>query len=253
VAVGENAAGRKRKLAPGIAFKIAKKQPQRARQTREGSRPRDPLLANRRPTGCRRGYTVSAIDRKGREIATSMDHNVIVCNALWIRYYNGMDEGSNNTLPSRRAPPHLAIVDRGNRPNIIYLTVCTWNREPILASHPMHDLLIEMWEKAHTWLVGHFVILPDHIHLFCAPAEVVYPPLTVWASYWKRLTTIARRQTHPGFRWQVNFWDTQLRSGDSYDAKWAYVYENPVRHGLVQKAEEWPFSGRLHDFTWTSD
>jgi putative transposase len=164
-----------------------------------------------------------------------------------------MSERLNNTLPSRRAPPHLAIVDRGNRPNIIYLTVCTWNREPILASHSMYDLLIEMWEKAHTWLVGHFVILPDHIHLFCAPAEAVHPPLTVWVSYWKRLTTIARRQTHPAFRWQVNFWDTQLRSGDTYDAKWAYVRQNPVRHGLVEKAEDWPFSGRLHDFMWTSD
>jgi putative transposase len=164
-----------------------------------------------------------------------------------------MQERCTGTLPSRRAPPHLAIVDRGNRPNIIYLTVCTWNRQPMLANYAMYDLLIEVWQKADTWLVGRFVILPNHVHLFCAPADVAHPPLTVWVSYWKRLATIARRKAHPDFRWQVNFWDTQLRSGDSYDAKWAYVYQNPVRHGLVERAEDWPFSKTLHEFIWTSD
>jgi|HubBroStandDraft_6_1064221.scaffolds.fasta_scaffold72649_2 putative transposase len=164
-----------------------------------------------------------------------------------------MYNSSARQFPSRRAPTHLPIYDRGNRPNIIYLTVCTWNRRPILANHAMYDLLIEMWKKAHTWLVGRFVILPNHVHLFCSPADVVHQPLAVWVSYWKRLTTIARRKADPTFRWQVNFWDTQLRSGDSYGAKWAYVYQNPVRHGLVEKAEDWPFSGILHDFIWTSD
>jgi putative transposase len=121
----------------------------------------------------------------------------------------------------------------------------------MLATRAVYHLLIEAWKAADTWLVGHFVILPNHVHLFCAPAEVVHPPLSTWVSYWKRLATIARRKTDPSFRWQVNFWDTQLRSGDSYDAKWAYVYQNPVR--LVEKAEDWPFSGTLHDFIWTSD
>jgi putative transposase len=107
----------------------------------------------------------------------------------------------NDPAPTRRAPPHLAIVDRGNRPNIIYLTVCTWNRQPRLAKRAMYDLLVETWQAADTWLVGHFVILPNHVHLFCAPAEVVHPPLTTWVSYWKRLTTITRRKTDPSFRW----------------------------------------------------
>jgi hypothetical protein len=51
------------------------------------------------------------------------------CTFLLVCYYYVMYSSYNGTLPSRRAPPHLAIVDRGNRPNIIYLTVCTWNRQ----------------------------------------------------------------------------------------------------------------------------
>jgi hypothetical protein len=49
------------------------------------------------------------------------------------------------------------------------------------------------------------------------------------------------------------FWDTQLRSGDSYGSKWLYVRENPVRHGYVSRAEEWPFSGTLNEFIWSGD
>jgi hypothetical protein len=47
------------------------------------------------------------------------------CTLLISSYDYLMQESYNGTLLSRRAPPHLPIVDRGNRPNIIYLTVCT--------------------------------------------------------------------------------------------------------------------------------
>jgi len=67
----KNAAGRKRKLAPGIAFKSGK-DAQTFLLTREGSRPRDPSLANQRPTRCGRGYPPSAMDPKGREVPTSV-------------------------------------------------------------------------------------------------------------------------------------------------------------------------------------
>jgi putative transposase len=45
-------------------------------------------------------------------------------------------------------------------------------------------------------------------------------------------------------------WDTQLRTGNSYDAKWEYVKCNPMRHGLVRHPEEWPFKGELNPLSW---
>ena len=42
----------------------------------------------------------------------------------------------------------------------------------------------------------------------------------------------------PSQEWQSDHWDTRLRSGESYDAKWEYVRNNPVRAGLVKTAEE---------------
>jgi putative transposase len=50
--------------------------------------------------------------------------------------------------------------------------------------------------------------------------------------------------------WQRHFWDTQLRKGESYDEKWQYVVENPVRAGLAKRSEDWPYQGELNTLPW---
>src|SRR5271154_832194 len=87
--------------------------------------------------------------------------------------------------PGRRHPTHHPSVEKDNRAIIIFLTVCTKDRRPLLANPVCHRLLIEWGGKADRWLVGHYVILPDHLHLFCAPGCVPETSLQAWAAYWK--------------------------------------------------------------------
>ncbi len=51
-------------------------------------------------------------------------------------------------------------------------------------------------------------------------------------------------------RLQADHWDTRLRSGESDDAKWEYVRNNPIRAGLVADAGDWPFQGELNELRW---
>ena len=92
--------------------------------------------------------------------------------------------------------------------------------------------------------------MQDHIHLFAAENEFRGYPLGQWVAKWK--AHVSRlwpfRQGEP--IWQRSFWDHQLRNGDSYDVKWSYVRNNPVRHGLVLNADDWPFQGTLNDLWW---
>ncbi|AOS44723.1 hypothetical protein Verru16b_01790 [Lacunisphaera limnophila] len=62
---------------------------------------------------------------------------------------------------------------------------------------------------------------------------------------WKRWTSgLIQRPGHVSQPiWQREFFDHVLRSASSYDQKWHYVRENPVRAGLVTRADEWPFAG----------
>jgi REP element-mobilizing transposase RayT len=50
--------------------------------------------------------------------------------------------------------------------------------------------------------------------------------------------------------WQRDFWDRQLRRSESYTEKWHYVVNNPVRHGYVRRAADWPYQGELNVLAW---
>jgi hypothetical protein len=45
--------------------------------------------------------------------------------------------------------------------------------------------------------------------------------------------------------WQPGFNDHLLRNDESYTQKWEYVFQNPVRAGLVARAEDWPYAGEI--------
>jgi hypothetical protein len=53
------------------------------------------------------------------------------------------------------------------------------------------------------------------------------------------------RATLSGPHWQKGFFDHVIRSDESYEQKWIYVRENPVRAGLVRSAQDWPFAGEI--------
>jgi hypothetical protein len=39
--------------------------------------------------------------------------------------------------------------------------------------------------------------------------------------------------------------DHVLRNDESYSQKWEYVRKNPVRAGLVQRTDDWPYQGEF--------
>jgi putative transposase len=157
-----------------------------------------------------------------------------------------MTSDPSNSLPARSRPAHPPVRELGNRSMIVFVTVCTSGRQPVLANPVIHGFLRESWERAGHWLVGRYVVMPDHIHLFCAPGKNPPEPIRSWISYWKRLVAFSQG----GSIWQKNYWDTQLRRHESYEAKWAYVYDNPVRAGLVAQADAWPYRGELNILRW---
>jgi REP element-mobilizing transposase RayT len=150
----------------------------------------------------------------------------------------------------RKHPPHFPAVEHHNVSIIIFVTVCTKNRKQILATISGHDLLRTAWATRPSWLVGRYVIMPDHIHLFCAPAVLPAQPLAKWISFWK--SQAARNWDSPKDLplWQRHFWDTQLRKGESYDEKWEYVVKNLVRAGLAKQSQDWPYQGELNALAW---
>jgi REP element-mobilizing transposase RayT len=129
------------------------------------------------------------------------------------------------------------------------VTVCTAGRRRCLAEPAIHQLLRSIWLRHDRYRVGRYVLMPDHLHFFCSPGTSPPESLTAWMRFWK---SHAAQRWPDGTRsvWQRDFWDTQLRSGESYAAKWQYVRENPVRAGLVEHPDDWPFQGELFPLDW---
>jgi hypothetical protein len=65
----------------------------------------------------------------------------------------------------RHHPVHQPPQDIDRRPTIIFLTICTNQRRPLLARPPVQQLLIKIWSATGAnWQVGRYVIMPDHLH-----------------------------------------------------------------------------------------
>ena len=121
----------------------------------------------------------------------------------------------------------------------------------MLANDDALQVLLEVWENAdhlYGWKVGSFVVMPDHVHFFCAPGRGDARPLRFFVGKWKEWTAkyLHRRHGHPASLWQDEFFDHVLRSDESREEKWHYVHRNPVRAGLVAEPDEWPYWGTLN-------
>jgi putative transposase len=68
---------------------------------------------------------------------------------------------------------HLRRLDRTwIEPPIFFVTICTSNRQKILATANVARILEKEWGTSrdrYGWIVGRYVIMPDHVHFFCAP------------------------------------------------------------------------------------
>ncbi|MEZ6060547.1 MAG: hypothetical protein R3C19_09315 [Planctomycetaceae bacterium] len=149
-------------------------------------------------------------------------------------------------LHYRRRPASGVLLIEGT-PTIVYDTVCTKKRGRWLADHSVHQILHDIWEDADAWLMGRYMIMPDHIHFFAAytGSAIEYEN---WVRFWKSQFT--KRHQISTHRWQSNDWDRRLRTWQQYDEKWEYVRWNPVRHRLVGHPDDWPHQGTVFEFRW---
>lgn len=100
------------------------------------------------------------------------------------------------------------------------------------------------------------VILPDHLH-----AVWTLPPGdSDYSGRWRKIKSRFSRRCRidlprsPSKRakrergiWQRRFWEHTIRDEKDYQAHVAYCCGNPVKHGLVERAADWPFSSIHRD------
>src|SRR5581483_9861980 len=147
----------------------------------------------------------------------------------------------NRAFPQCENPPSGVRIDP-SQSTFVLLTINTEERKPWMANKVAHRVLHDTWFQSTAWLVGDYLLMPDHLHLFCAPRDLSFT-IEDWTGYWKR--QFSRRHKNSCWKFQSRGWHHRLRDRESYSEKWTYVQENAVRKGLVKRIEDWPFKGRV--------
>src|ERR1700716_571444 len=103
-----------------------------------------------------------------------------------------MSNGPADGLPRRRNPSP-GVITVSDQSTVVLLTVGTHKRSSWLANAAAHEILHETWSHASAWLVGDYLLMPDHLHCFCAAHDLNFT-LEKWVRYWKRAFAMKHRR-----------------------------------------------------------
>jgi len=142
-------------------------------------------------------------------------------------------------VPQRKTLPHDVPLWIDPQKEIYFITVnCAERGRNQLALPGVASALFDTVrhrQESYLWWPHIFLIMPDHVH-----ALLSFPPsgkpLQSVVSQWKRWTA-----NQNGIVWQRDFFEHRLRREESRRQKAEYILQNPVRQGLVSRAEDWPF------------
>ena len=107
-------------------------------------------------------------------------------------------------------------------------------------------VLRERREK-HRFLLTAWVFLPDHWHAILFPRYPVTISRVMESIKVGSTLRINASRKESGLLWQPRFFDRALRTVREYNEKAEYIHLNPVRAGLVERMEHWPWSS-VHDY-----
>lgn len=148
---------------------------------------------------------------------------------------------------------------RANTPGATYFfTVVTYRRQPFLCDDDVRTALRQAITKVrnqHPFEIDAWVLLPDHLHtIWTLPPEDMDFALR-WHQI-KRIVTLScgerlhraewmnqsKTRHRESTLWQRRYWEHQIRDELDYQRHMDYLHYNPVKHGLVSRVKEWPYS-----------
>jgi len=140
-------------------------------------------------------------------------------------------------LPQRKRLPHEvpSWVQAGS---FYFITInCVPRGRNHLARADIGVAVLAAAAHNHERLVWHsrlMLLMPDDLH-----AVIAFPRdsgIKTTVTNWKRFLS-----THHGVDWQRDFFEHRLRNRHEVDKKTSYILMNPVRRGLCERAEDWPW------------
>jgi REP-associated tyrosine transposase len=109
--------------------------------------------------------------------------------------------------------------------------------------------------SAHPFAIDAVVVLPDHLHMVMTLPDGDADYSNRWRLIKRHFTDaiiqsgtpVARHRNGELALWQRRFWEHTIHNSTDFERHVDYIHFNPVKHGLVARVRDWPFSS-FHRF-----
>ena len=127
-----------------------------------------------------------------------------------------------------------------------FLTFSCYHRLPYLNddhSRTVFLTTLETLRRRHQFYLFGYVLMPEHVHLLLTEPKLhrLDNTLRALTGQTSKLLKGPRSQF-----WQTRYYDFNVFTQPKFVEKLRYIHRNPVRRGLVEKPEDWPWSSFRH-------
>lgn len=125
-----------------------------------------------------------------------------------------------------------------------FVTCCANRRQPLFVDADIvHDLVLQIRHSCaeRRFALLAYVFMPDHLHMLLEglAAEANFRAAM---TLMRQRATIAFHQHRRAILWQHGYYERVLRSDEASESVARYIIANPVRAGLVERPDEYPYS-----------
>ncbi len=121
-----------------------------------------------------------------------------------------------------------------------FFTVNLQNRHSDLLTRHIDHLraAIACAKRKRPFQINSWVVLPEHMHCIWTLPEGD----SDYSGRWREIKKSFTRALAQSQIWQPRFWEHAIRNDEDYRRHMDYVYINPVKHRLVGRVSDWPYS-----------
>jgi putative transposase len=131
-----------------------------------------------------------------------------------------------------------------------FLTFSCYRRQPLLNNDTARGVFgreLESVRQRYGFVVAGYVVMPEHVHLLVG--EPSRSSLSVALQVLKQQTSRKLKGRGEVQFWQRRYYDFNVHNEEKRVEKLRYMHRNPVKRGLVEKPEDWPWSSFRHYLT----
>jgi putative transposase len=131
-----------------------------------------------------------------------------------------------------------------------FITFSCFHRLPFLSSAETNsavEAILEETRARHSARLYAYVLVPEHMYLLLNE-----PPGILLGQFLKAFKQMASRRLKSSIKgstdhfWQARYYDENIHGEEARSEVIRYIHRNPVKRGLVERPEQFPWSSYSH-------